>query len=83
MRNAFIPSDGTVAAYRWNSVYASRNRYCIRPPTDGINLDYIWVSPGVVASSWGIVLRLNSKHQYNLPIPSDHNPVAGTVRIPY
>jgi endonuclease/exonuclease/phosphatase family metal-dependent hydrolase len=83
MRNAFIPSDGTLALYRWNSAYASRNRYCIRPPTDHINLDYIWVSPGVVAGSWGIVLRLNSKHQYNLPIPSDHNPVAGTVGIPY
>jgi endonuclease/exonuclease/phosphatase family metal-dependent hydrolase len=83
MRDANIASQDSVAAFHWNSLYASRNRYCITPPMDGINLDYLYVSPGVVPWSWGIVLNLNSAGRFNLPIPSDHNPVAGSVEIPY
>lgn len=83
MHNAGISSDAAVARYKWNAQYASRNRYCLTPPADGINLDYLYVGPGVAGGSWGVVLRLNSNNQFNLPIPSDHNPVAGTLKIPY
>jgi endonuclease/exonuclease/phosphatase family metal-dependent hydrolase len=83
MRNANIASGDTVAGFRWNTRYASRNRYCYTPPADGVNLDYLYVSPGVVASSWGIVLNLNSRGQFTAPIASDHNAVAGIVKIPY
>jgi endonuclease/exonuclease/phosphatase family metal-dependent hydrolase len=83
MRNANIASEDTVAGFQWNTRYASRNRYCITPAADAINLDYLYVSPGIAASSWGMLLNLNSSGQFTPPIPSDHNPVAGTVRIPY
>jgi endonuclease/exonuclease/phosphatase family metal-dependent hydrolase len=83
MSNAGIPSDASIARMQWNGQYASRNKYCVTPPADGTNLDYLYIGPGVAGGSWGIVLKLNSSNQFNLPIPSDHNPVAGTLKIPY
>jgi endonuclease/exonuclease/phosphatase family metal-dependent hydrolase len=82
MRSAHIADTRFVAQTHVNERYDSMNSYRRTPLTYGVDIDYVYASPGVAVSSWGTALRL-SRGSFVGTIPSDHNPVYATVRIPY
>jgi hypothetical protein len=84
MSKAGVVDDAAVALTKENPSYASVNEYFRTPPQNGMDLDYVWLPPGVAGTDWGVVLpQLSSTGQFVGAIPSDHNPVAATVEYPY
>jgi endonuclease/exonuclease/phosphatase family metal-dependent hydrolase len=82
MRHHHMADARLVAQSHVNEQYQSFNGYIRTPHVYTIDIDYIWVSPGVSASSWGMAMRL-SNGSFVGTIPSDHNPVYSQVQYPY
>jgi endonuclease/exonuclease/phosphatase family metal-dependent hydrolase len=77
-----IDDSFDVAQSRHNAQYNSANGYMSKPPTYGLRLDYLFVTPGTAVTSWQMLLNL-SHGRYAGVIPSDHNPVVADLLIPY
>ena len=71
-----------VAQTRVNREFNSANRYLRAAPAGGLDIDHVYAPPGVAVRSWQIVLNLTAG-RFVGAIPSDHNPVAADVVIPY
>lgn len=82
MQSALIADARLRAQYRTNERYDSMNNYSRTPYPYSFFLDYIWVSAGVSASSWGEAMLLSAGKMAGT-IPSDHNPVHAWIRYPY
>lgn len=82
MRSALVADARLRAQFRTNELYDSFNNYSRTPYPYSFFLDYIWVSPGVSASSWGMGLSMSNGLMAGT-IPSDHNPVHAYIRFPY
>ena len=82
MQSARIADARLRAQYRVNEKYDSYNNYSRTPYPYSLFLDYLFVPPGVSASSWGEALKLSGGLMAGT-IPSDHNPVYAWVRFPY
>jgi endonuclease/exonuclease/phosphatase family metal-dependent hydrolase len=82
MQAARIPDARLRAQYRVNEKYDSYNNYSRKPYPYSLFLDYIFVPPGVSASSWGEAMKLSGGLMAGT-IPSDHNPVYAWVRFAY
>jgi endonuclease/exonuclease/phosphatase family metal-dependent hydrolase len=67
---------------RSNARYNSANGYHRRPPAKRDRLDYIFTSRHVQVPSWHMLLNLRHGRFAGV-IPSDHNPIVATLRIPY
>ena len=82
MQAARIPDTRLRAQYRVNEKYDSYNNYSRKPYPYSLFLDYLFVPPGVSASSWGEAMKLSGGLMAGT-IPSDHNPVYAWVRFAY
>ncbi|MGN6472993.1 MAG: endonuclease/exonuclease/phosphatase family protein [Mycobacteriales bacterium] len=82
MRSARIPDAYNVAAHRSGAKWNTANRYRTRPKADYAHMDEVFVSRGVGVTSWKQLLNL-SHGRFVGVIPSDHNPVVASLRIPY
>jgi endonuclease/exonuclease/phosphatase family metal-dependent hydrolase len=71
-----------VAQTRANRQFNSANRYLRTAPTGGLDIDHVYAPPGVAVRSWQLVLNLTAG-RFVGTIPSDHNPVAADVVLPY
>ena len=71
-----------VAQTLGNRRYNSANRYLRTAPASGLHIDHVYVPPGVAVRGWQVVLNLTGG-RFVGPIPSDHNPVAADVVLPY
>ncbi|MFY0407850.1 endonuclease/exonuclease/phosphatase family protein [Solicola sp. PLA-1-18] len=71
-----------VAAKRVKSSYSSNNQLRRKPPRKYLHADYVWVSRGTSVSRWSQAIRLR-KGKFVGTIPSDHNPVFASIRLPY
>jgi endonuclease/exonuclease/phosphatase family metal-dependent hydrolase len=71
-----------VAQVRVNRKYNSANQYHRVPVTGGYDVDHVYVPAGVAVRRWEIVLNL-SRGRFVGAIPSDHNPVAADLVLPY
>ena len=65
--------------------YHSFSGFLIDPPktsgTLGTNIDYIYISQGILAKTWENVLNLDTFGKQIEVIPSDHNMITSTVTI--
>jgi endonuclease/exonuclease/phosphatase family metal-dependent hydrolase len=73
----FLATSVTDANYR------TVNGYRLTPPTGKVEVDRVWVSPGVGVQTWGQLLDLAADGQFSGTIPSDHNPSYADLMIPY
>jgi endonuclease/exonuclease/phosphatase family metal-dependent hydrolase len=71
-----------VAQVRVNRKYNSANQYKRTPATGGYDVDHVYVPAGVAVRRWEIVMNL-SRGRFVGAIPSDHNPIAADVVLPY
>jgi endonuclease/exonuclease/phosphatase family metal-dependent hydrolase len=71
-----------VAPVRVNRRYSSANKYWRTPPAKGLDVDHVYAPPGVAVRSWQMVMKLKGGRFAGV-IPSDHNPVAADVVLPY
>lgn len=71
-----------VAQSRTNARFNSGNGYQTNPMADGYRLDYLFLTPGIAATHWEMLLDLTDG-RFVGTIPSDHNPVVADLRIPF
>jgi endonuclease/exonuclease/phosphatase family metal-dependent hydrolase len=71
-----------VAQVRVNRQYNSANQYKRTPMAGGYDVDHVYVPAGVAVRRWEIVMNL-SHGRFVGAIPSDHNPLAADVVLPY
>ena len=50
--------------------------------TNGTYLDYMWVTPGIEVPEWETVVNVDSNNNFIGQIPSVHNMVRATTRLP-
>jgi endonuclease/exonuclease/phosphatase family metal-dependent hydrolase len=82
MRAAHAAEAQRVSCSMSNALYDSYNQYARTPPAYGLDIDRVFVTPGLGVASWGVVLDLVGG-KFVGTIPSDHNPVRATVAVPY
>ncbi len=71
-----------VAQARTNERYDSMNQLMVTPNPYSLFIDYIYLTPGVSASAWGMAMRFSNGKMVGT-IPSDHNPIWAWVQVPY
>jgi endonuclease/exonuclease/phosphatase family metal-dependent hydrolase len=71
-----------VAQTRYNERYDSMNELMVTPNPYSLFIDYLYLTPGVSASTWGMAMRFSSGKMVGT-IPSDHNPIWAWVQVPY
>lgn len=81
-RAAHIADAFKSAASRVNARYDSANLYLRTPPAAGRSIDRIFAPPGVGIASWRLGLDLSAGKFVGV-IPSDHNPLAADLTLPY
>lgn len=77
-----MPDALLAAQTRLNLHYNSVNQLRVQPVTSGHHSDYIYTSPGVVASRGEIMPRLSGLLN-RTPFASDHNAIRAELEIPY
>ena len=82
MRPAHMSDSDEAAAVTVNRTLNSSNKYLRRAPRTSSHVDHVWVTPGVGVRRFEIVAALRSGKFVGI-IPSDHNPVAVDVVLPY
>jgi endonuclease/exonuclease/phosphatase family metal-dependent hydrolase len=82
MHSAHVADASEVAQSFTNRKYNSANQYLRTPPAYGRYIDRVFGEPGVALTSWRSYLTL-SGGRFAGVIPSDHNPVAADVVIPF
>jgi endonuclease/exonuclease/phosphatase family metal-dependent hydrolase len=82
MKQHHIADSFNVAQRRARSNYNTANHYMRRPPHHGLRIDYVFAPQGVGVASWRLIMHLHGG-EYAGTIPSDHNPVASDLMIPY
>jgi endonuclease/exonuclease/phosphatase family metal-dependent hydrolase len=82
MRSAHIADSRLVAQARSNPHWDSMNDYMRTPYRYDLYIDYVWATPGVSASRWGMAVHM-SHNKFIGVIPSDHNPVYADLQYPY
>jgi endonuclease/exonuclease/phosphatase family metal-dependent hydrolase len=71
-----------VAQVLVNHRYNSANQYARTAPARALDVDHVYAPPGVAVRRWQMVLSLRGGRFVGV-IPSDHNPVAADVVLPY
>jgi endonuclease/exonuclease/phosphatase family metal-dependent hydrolase len=82
MKRNHIADAFNVAQVHARAGYNTANHYMRRPPHVGARIDYVFAPPGVGVKSWKLIMRLRHG-RYVGTIPSDHNPLAADITIPY
>jgi endonuclease/exonuclease/phosphatase family metal-dependent hydrolase len=82
MRRYLIADARLVAQRRYNERYDSMNELMRTPNPYSLFIDYVYVPPGVSATTWGMSMRYANGRMVGV-FPSDHNPVWALIRIPY
>jgi endonuclease/exonuclease/phosphatase family metal-dependent hydrolase len=82
MRAAHIADAFKSAVTRVNAGYDSANLYLRTPPKTGRSLDRIFAPAGVGIASWRLTINLKNGKFVGV-IPSDHNPIAADLTLPY
>lgn len=81
-RAAHIADAFKSAQARSWTQYDSANMYMRTPPAAGRSIDHVYAAPRVAIVSWRQYLKL-SNGQFVGVIPSDHNPIASDLVLPY
>ncbi len=82
MNSKLIADARLVAQARYNERFDSMNELMRTPNPYSLFIDYVYVPPGVSATSWGMSMRYSNGRMVGV-FPSDHNPIWAWVRIPY
>lgn len=82
MRAAGIADQHGAAQYKWNATLDTETSYARTPHWYAYDIDYLFLSPGVAARTWGVDAALQNG-SWPGTIPSDHNAVDGTIAFPY
>jgi len=81
-RAAHIADAFKSGASRVNARFNSANLYLRTPPADGRSIDRIFAPAGVGVASWRLTIDLSNGRFVGV-IPSDHNPIAADLTLPY
>ncbi|WP_375485816.1 endonuclease/exonuclease/phosphatase family protein [uncultured Jatrophihabitans sp.] len=82
MRSSRIADARLVAQSHVNPHWDSANDYMRAPYHYDLYIDYLCLTPGVSATSWGMAMRM-SHGRFVGTIPSDHNPIWTQLQFPY
>lgn len=82
MRAAHVADARLVAQHHIHASWDTINRYSRRPGYSAFDIDYVYASPGIAAAWWSVALHLRHA-AFVGTIPSDHNPVYVSLKIPY
>lgn len=79
-------TKGAIVGKRIRTNFSSYNGFARKAPsfsyTNGTYLDYMWVTPGIEVPEWETVVNVDSNNNFIGQIPSDHNMVRATTRLP-
>ncbi len=79
-------TKGAIVQKRIRTNFSSFNNFAAKAPsfsyTNGTYLDYIWVSPGVEVAEWETVVNVDANNNFIGRIPSDHNLIRISTRLP-
>lgn len=82
LRPAHMTDSDEVAPVTVNRTLNSSNKYARLAPRSSAHVDHVYVPPGVGVRRFEVVASLTSGRYVGV-IPSDHNPVAADLVLPY